>query len=95
MLDVHPEAAAELEASLAWYLERSPSAASAFLAAVRSVFAAIERGPERWPRDAQGFRSASVKKFPFVVHYRETVTGVRVVAVSHTSRDPNYWRGRA
>lgn len=94
MLDVHPEAASELQSSLAWYRERSPQAAAAFLASVRLAMAEIERNPTLRPRDAEGFRSLRLRKYPFLIVYRETNHGLRVVAVAHTARHPDYWRNR-
>jgi len=94
MLDFHPEATAELQSSLAWYLERSSQAASAFLASVRQAIADIERTPNRFPRDSDGFRAVRLSKYPFQIIYRETSRGLGVVAVAHTSRRPDYWRSR-
>jgi toxin ParE1/3/4 len=94
MIDFHPAALAELKASLAWYLDRSSGAASAFLVSVRERLAVVERDPERYARDKRGFRSGPVSKYPFVIIYRETNKGVRVVAVAHTARRPGYWRDR-
>ena len=94
MLEFHPEAMAELESSLAWYLERSPQAATAFLASVRQSIANIERSPDRYACDAAGFRAIKLSKYPFQIIYRETNRGLRVMAVAHTSRRPDYWRNR-
>jgi plasmid stabilization system protein ParE len=94
MLDFHPAAAAELQSSLAWYLERSAKAASAFRASVRQALAAIERNPECRPRDVRGFRAIRLHKYPFQIIYRETSRGLRVVAVAHTARLPDYWLDR-
>lgn len=94
MLDFHPEAASELKCSLAWYAERSPAAAAEFLSDMRRVMQEIEARPERRPADAEGFRSLRLRKFPFQIFYRETIRGVRVMAIAHTSRRPDYWRDR-
>jgi plasmid stabilization system protein ParE len=40
-------------------------------------------------------RKAVVKGFPYCVYYREEPAQVRVLAVFHTSRDPNIWQSRA
>jgi toxin ParE1/3/4 len=94
MLELHPEAEGELDSSLAWYLERSIPAASAFLASVRKALADIETTPDRWPADADGFRAARLRKYPFQIIYREIDGGLRVVAVAHTARRPDYWKSR-
>ena len=50
-------------------------------------------------RDAQAFyaaidlRRVMVRRFPYVLVYREGATVQRVIAVAHTRRS-RYWRGR-
>jgi len=48
-VEFHPEAAAEAEAALTWYRERSVRAASEFLGELDRAIAAILRYPGRWP----------------------------------------------
>jgi plasmid stabilization system protein ParE len=40
-------------------------------------------------------RKAVVMRFPICVFYREEATCARVLAVFHTSRNPNHWKTRA
>lgn len=94
MLDFHPAAATELQASVAWYLERSTQAASAFLASVRQALQNLENNSARVAADADGFRRLRLRKYPFQIIYRETARGLRVVAVAHTARRPDYWKDR-
>ncbi len=39
-------------------------------------------------------RKAVVRRFPYVVLYREDAAEVVVIAVFHTSRDPSIWQAR-
>ena len=69
----------------AWWIERSDEECGAFAGAA-----------ERSTRpDAAGFRAVKLRKYPFQIVYRETNRGLRVVAVAHTSRLPDYWRKRS
>lgn len=50
MVRLHPEASRELEATVAWYAERSRRAAGAFLGELEQGLERIEESPARWPR---------------------------------------------
>jgi plasmid stabilization system protein ParE len=94
MFDLHPEAADELQASIDWYKARSPAATLGFLTALDELIADIEAHPERRPADAYGCRKIRLLKYPFEIIYRLSLSGIRIVAVAHTSRRPGYWRHR-
>jgi plasmid stabilization system protein ParE len=92
--EVHPEALEEAQAGLAWYLERSPSAARRFLAAIDHAVARVAEAPERWPAYVAGTRRFVMLKFPYSVVYKETVSGVVIYAFVHAKRRPGYWKRR-
>ena len=50
----HPAAAAEVEAAVQWYAERSLVAARAFAAEVNACVERVGEAPDRWPRYVQG-----------------------------------------
>lgn len=54
----------------------------------------ISEGPERWAAYLHGTRRYLLKRFPYLVVYRETATGLQVIAVAHAKRKPGYWRHR-
>jgi plasmid stabilization system protein ParE len=92
---LHEEASAEYDAAFDWYLERSPDAALKFDAEVDHGFAQIVQAPRRWPIGPFGTRRFLLRKFPFILIYRERVPGeIQIVAVAHTSRKPGYWKQR-
>lgn len=92
---LHPEAQREYRSAVAWYRQRSPSAARRFVAEVDRVVTQIGAHPESYGWHDDEFREAMVRRFPYVVLYRVRPTGdVLIVAVAHTSREPGYWRGR-
>ena len=66
----HPAAAAEVEAAVQWYAERSPVAARAFAAEVSTCVERVGEAPERWPRYVHGTRRYLLPHFPFSLVYR-------------------------
>ena len=64
-------------------------------ATLRQVVAFPHTGSRvpRMPHDLP-VRRLAVKRFPYHVIYCETVEAVRVLAISHDRRRPDYWRDR-
>ena len=52
----------------------------------------IAAAPMRWPEDEPGFRRFRLRRFPYLLFYRITASGVEIVAVWHTARMPGGWR---
>jgi len=94
-VEFHQEAALELEAGFDWYFSRSEQAASKFVDEVTSAINAISEAPQRWPATCSGIRKFPLKRFPFVVFYRELSSTIQVLAVAHGHRRPGYWKERA
>jgi plasmid stabilization system protein ParE len=93
-LEFHEEAAAEYEAAIDWYFERSRVAASKFAAEVNKALDLISQAPHRWPTHAHGTRRFLLRHFPFAVVYRNTPSAVQIIAMAHGRRRPGYWKGR-
>jgi plasmid stabilization system protein ParE len=94
-LELHEEAGAEYDGAFDWYLERSPDAALKFDSEVNRALAEIAQAPQRWAIGPYQTRRFLLRKFPFVLIYRERAGGnIQVVAVAHTSRKPGYWKER-
>jgi plasmid stabilization system protein ParE len=49
---------------------------------------------ERVRRTRAHVRRFPLRRFPFFVIYRQRNDHVQIVALAHTSRNPNYWRTR-
>ncbi len=87
----HPHARSELIASALFYDERKSGLGERFLRAIEATETSICRHP-LWgkPFEAET-RKMRVKKFPFVLIYKEFPDFVMVFAVAHFSRKPAYW----
>jgi toxin ParE1/3/4 len=95
LVEIHEEAAAEYDAAFDWYLQRSPDAALAFDKEVDQAFVDIVKAPGRWAIGTNSTRRFILRKFPYVVVYREhPAGGLQVLAFAHTSRKPGYWKHR-
>ena len=89
------DARADLNDALNWYETHAPEIASQFRNALRVVVARIGENPRQFPASAHQTRRALLRRFPYLVFFRETDAAIYVVAVFHTSRDPTTWRRRA
>ena len=94
----HPDAQAEYERSIQYYLDQvSPIIAAAFLAEVEEAIRRIVASPTTWPvMDHPEVRRYLVKRFPYALYYRweANQSRVSIYAVMHLSRRPGYWRSR-
>ena len=91
----HRLAAAEFRSARKWYSERSPDIAERFRNAVSLALDRASADPDALPILTGQFRYIRVSRYPYVlVLRRKTPDLIMIVAVSHTSRKPGYWRGR-
>lgn len=94
-----PEASAELEHAALWYRRQRLGLGLDFLDAVDRAVALVQRWPHAAPL-ASGLpmelivRRAPVETFPYRVVYLTTPEAIRVLAIAHESRRPNYWMDR-
>jgi len=93
-LRIRSEATAELNAAWNWYENQRDGLGDDLLGCVDAAFAAIARAPEGYARVDGLIRRALVRRFPYVVLFREYPDYVEILAVFHTSRDPEEARGR-
>jgi plasmid stabilization system protein ParE len=93
-IDLHPGAVAEAQKAYRWYLRRSAGAARRFRAALEAALLQIAQSPDRWPTYLLGTRYRLVRRFPFIVVYRQVGGRLQVVAVAHAKRRPGYWKRR-
>jgi toxin ParE1/3/4 len=88
-------ARAEFDAAGDWYEGKRPGLGAEFTAAVETVFNRIGAQPKLFRVVLRDIRRAVVPGFPYCVYYRERPSGIVVIAVFHTSRDPSVWQSRS
>jgi plasmid stabilization system protein ParE len=93
-VEFHPEAQLESNQAALHYRESSVVAALRFVRELNKAFTKIENSPERWPPWLNGTRRLVIAKFPFSVIYRILPDRVRILAVAHERRHPEYWQNR-
>lgn len=94
------EAVSELDEAAAWYGSQAPGLGDSFIDAVDAAISMIAD----WPRSGtpavgvpvgRDVRRAPVARFPYHLAYMVTDDHVRILAVAHDRRRPNYWTPRA
>ncbi|HUG44107.1 MAG TPA: type II toxin-antitoxin system RelE/ParE family toxin [Acidobacteriota bacterium] len=88
------EASRELDGALDWYLERSLTAAEAFLTEIDHGIQLIRGTPQMWPQFEGNTRRYVLRKFPYSIIFRQVDDLIQVVAVAHQKRRPGYWSNR-
>ena len=90
----HPDAAKEYGDATRWYADRDLQLAFRFIEAVEETISRVVDAPTRWRVIEEDVRRCLTRVFPYAVHYTIESDFILVVAVSHCSREPGYWRDR-
>jgi hypothetical protein len=95
---LHPDADRELQAAAQWYEDQVSGLGAQFLAEAIDALTDIERHPRRFARvggrTRREIRRRLLAHFPYRVVYEVREDECVVVAVTHTSRRPGYWKDR-
>ena len=94
-----PEALQELAEAASWYETRQPGLAIRFLQEVDQAQQAIQSRPQSFPRLGNmaidlAIRRALLPRFPYALVFFELPTEIRVLAIAHAKRQPDYWLNR-
>jgi plasmid stabilization system protein ParE len=85
----------ELDEAVAHYNAESPGLGDAFLLEVLAAIDRIRRFPQAWHPLGDEIRRCRLRRFPYGLIYAIERGDILILAVSHSSREPDYWRGRA
>jgi len=91
---VQPEAREDLLAGEAFFEKCDSGLGHEFLVEAFAAFDRIAFMPEAYGILEADVRTATVKRFGYVVYFRIANSGVDVIAVLHGARDPQEWRRR-
>ncbi len=94
--EFHPDALDEYQDAASWYEEQRYRLGVEFTQAVEASMAQILENPERYQPVGGTVRIFRIKRFPYYLFYRYNGAGqhVRILAVMHHRRRPDYWRER-
>ena len=90
----HPEASAEYNEAYLRYADHDPRAADRFEHEVESAVELILQDPHRWASYDEAHRKLLLRRFPYLLIYREHGNRIWIVAVAHEHRKPGYWKER-
>ncbi len=91
-----PLAKQDIKKAASWYNSKQKGLGSQFTKQVRNKVLFIRQNPEAVNIRYDGIRTAVLDAFPFMVHYTvdDNQKTVIIVAVFHTSRNPDIWKNR-
>ena len=90
-----PEARDDIDIAFQQYEARNPGLGDRFLDQLRRTVGRIETNPLLYGEVFDGVRATGLRRFPYVVYYREQAGQVLIIAVRHGHDDPTVWQGRA
>lgn len=90
----HPEAEEEFDHSIGFYEERQIGLGLDFEREVRRSISVVHGAPARWPLYKYGLRKYTLQRFPFTIYYLDEPGLIWIVAITHCSRKPDYWKSR-
>ena len=98
-LSVLADAEADLRSAVEYLNDQSPGLGERLLQEVEEAFQSIAERPmsfarlETLPPD-EPYRRAILRSFRYAIVFEILDAGILVVAIPHTSREPNYWLRR-
>lgn len=93
-IELSDDAEDDFNKSYEYYYEDNPKVADAFYISINHCFEIIKQNPNTFPIAYKNVRKYVIKKFPFVVYYRIVDEVIQVIAIFHTSRNPETWNER-
>ncbi|WP_010419538.1 type II toxin-antitoxin system RelE/ParE family toxin [Anaerophaga thermohalophila] len=93
-IEISDEAEIDFDKSYEYYFEESPKVANAFFKRINISLEDIKQNPFTFPIAHKEVRKYLVRKFPFVIYYQIDNSTIKVVAIFHTSRNPEIWNER-
>jgi len=98
-LRILAEAESEIEAAWEYLISQAARLGARFLDDLEETLDAVTERPESFPRletlpDDSPYRRALLSIFRYAVVFEIESGEIVVVAVAHTSREPNYWLDR-
>ena len=90
----HPHAEKELEEIESYYERIREELGDRFRAEIELAISRILKFPKGWQPLSQVVRRCRLNTFPYGIVYRVKTDEIRVLAVMHRHREPNYWMDR-
>jgi plasmid stabilization system protein ParE len=91
----HPAVPSDLREAIDYYDEISPLLGDRFRKMVDGSYDLIESHPEMFPLVFDDVRFAKVRRFPYLILFRQRHATIMVLGVFHGASDPERWHARA
>ena len=93
-IELSDEAESDFDKSYEYYVDENKKFADNFFKQVNSSLEKISESPEANPLVYKTVRKHVMKKFPFIIYYQVKELLVKIIAIFHTSRNPEIWKDR-
>ena len=90
----HPEAQTDLNQAVDYYENCQSGLGSEFLNEVEAAIKRILQFPEAWSNLSHRTRRCLTNRFPYGLIYQTQENHIRIIAVVHSHRHPQYWVDR-
>ncbi|MBI5483466.1 MAG: type II toxin-antitoxin system RelE/ParE family toxin [Deltaproteobacteria bacterium] len=90
----HEDARAELAEASHYYEDRVPGLGQALIDDVEKAVSEIVVHPNACGRVSKNLRRKVLNRFPYGLIYAVETDRIRIVAIAHHKRRPEYWRYR-
>ncbi|PSB29694.1 type II toxin-antitoxin system RelE/ParE family toxin [Chlorogloea sp. CCALA 695] len=90
----HPEALAEYADAVQHYKKQRTELAQAFINSIEDAVYQIKEYPTRYLVINEDMRRCMTRKFPYMILYTVEQDYILILAVTHCSREPGYWKSR-
>jgi len=94
-VEYHPSVQAELEEVRDHYNSRTDGLGDEFVNEVEAMVLRIAANPGRWMVIERDLRRALLKRFPYIIYFRQVTSDrIRITVVKHQRRHPRLGRQR-
>jgi ParE toxin of type II toxin-antitoxin system, parDE len=96
-IEFHPDFYFDIEQAVNWYNEQQKGLGDKFLLCVKKRVAELKNSALNFAIRYDDIHCLPLRKFPYMIHYNIDLErkSVKVIALFHTSRDPELWETRA
>ncbi len=91
---ISEEATLDVLEALAWYKKRNDKLSNKLKAEIYQGFEYIRKSPFSLQSKYRNVRVYYCKTFPYGIHFIVEEEIIKIIAVFHTSRDPQNWQNR-
>ncbi len=94
-IELSNEAEEDFDNAFNYYLYENERVANNFYHKTNESFITLSKDPFAYQKIYKNIHRFVMKKFPFVIYFRINGFSIRIIAIFHTSRNPQIWEDRA